>query len=133
MKSSGSSPAERPAVFDLAQAPQPGPGIVSQTLLDASPFRVVRFSLGIGECLTEHTSTRAVWIQILAGTADFTMEGQHHALTAGDGVWMPAHTPHAVTALSPLIFLLLLARPEALTAVPITLRRPSGESAANNP
>ncbi len=130
MKTLGTQVAERPAVFELAEAPEPGPGVLSQTLLDATPLRVVRFSLGIGESLTEHTSTRPAWIQILSGTADFTLEGQHHALRAGDGLWMPAHTPHAVTAQSPLIFLLILGRAEALTVAPITLRPAGGHSSA---
>ena len=131
MKISGINSAERPAVFELAHAPEPGPGVLSQTLLDAAPLRVVRFSLGTGESLTEHTSTRPVWIQILAGTADFTLEGQHHSLKPGDGLWMPAHTPHAVTAESPLIFLLILARQDPFAATPITLRRGDGDARAH--
>ena len=111
MTLSASDSSAVPHVFLASTQPVPGPGINSRTLLDSPTLRLVRFTLDAGEELTEHTSTRPALVQVLSGECDFSLGLDTHPLRPGDVVWMPANTPHAVVARTPLVFLLTLGSP----------------------
>lgn len=91
-------------------------GIVSRTLLNTPEARIVLFGFAVGQELTEHTSTRRAFIQILSGRCEFSLGGQWHSLEAGAFLHMPPNTPHAVKATESFSMLLTLVpptRPEA--------------------
>ncbi|PTY04968.1 cupin domain-containing protein [Opitutaceae bacterium EW11] len=87
-------------------------GIVSRTLLSTPSVRMTLFAFAEGQELTEHASTRHAVVQMLSGRCDFTVSGVVHALKAGDLLYMPPSTPHAVRATEPFSMLLTLARDE---------------------
>ena len=86
-------------------------GIVSRTLLNTPEARIVLFGFADGQELTEHTSTRRAFIQILSGRCEFSLGGQWHSLEAGAFLHMPPNTPHAVKATEPFSMLLTLVPP----------------------
>ena len=91
-------------------------GIVSRTLLRTPGARVVLFGFAEGQELTEHTSTQHAVVQVLSGECDFSLNGQSHALKAGDLLYMPPGLPHAVKATRKFSMLLTLSKPEIAVA-----------------
>ena len=99
-------------VISLAQETQFAPnGIVSRTLLRTPTVRVVLFGFAEGQELTEHTSTQHALIQVLSGECEFSLSGKPHNLKAGDFLYMPPNTPHAVKATKQFSMLLTLFKP----------------------
>lgn len=85
--------------LSLADAVQMSPaGIVSRTVLQTDPLRVVLFAFAEGQELTSHTSSRRALIHILSGTCEFFYGGHWHTLAAGSLLHLPPHHPHAVRA-----------------------------------
>jgi len=82
-----------PGLVQYAEA-----GIVSKTLFAGQGLRVVLFSLAKGQELTEHTSSRRAFVQILSGTCRFLFNGSWSELRAGDLLHMPPGHLHAVQA-----------------------------------
>lgn len=108
-------------VFSLAAETQFAPnGIVSRTLLKTATGRVVLFGFAAGQELTEHTTPQHALVQVLSGACDFTLDGEVHALKAGDALHMPPGLPHAVKATEQFAMLLTLFAP----AAPEALRSP---------
>lgn len=75
--------------------------ITSRVLVNNPLLRVTHFTLDEGEQLTEHTSPRAVVVQLLEGDMVFTLDGEESALKAGDVVYLAPGVPHALRALVP--------------------------------
>jgi quercetin dioxygenase-like cupin family protein len=86
-------------------------GIVSRTVLRTPYSRVVLFGFSAGQELSEHTSTQHATVQILTGECDFQADGQLHRMKAGDCLYMPPNTPHAVLATQDFSMLLTLTKP----------------------
>jgi quercetin dioxygenase-like cupin family protein len=82
-----------PGLVQFAEA-----GIVSKTLFAGQALRVVLFSLAKGQELTEHTSSRRAFVQILSGGCRFLFNGSWTDLRAGDLLHMPPGHLHAVKA-----------------------------------
>ena len=99
-----------PLVFQdlLAEAPIPARGIHSQTVSDEDGVELVLFAFAKGEQLSEHTSARPAIIHVLSGEADLKVGDDD--LVAKPGTWarMPARTPHAIVARTPLVMALYL-------------------------
>jgi quercetin dioxygenase-like cupin family protein len=96
----------------LAEAPVPARGILSQTLSDEDGVTLVLFAFAAGEELSEHTSARPAIVHVLQGEADLVVGDDR--FEGGPGTWarMPAGTPHAIRARTPLVMALtLLPRP----------------------
>ena len=85
-------------------------GIESQTLVDKAggAMKLLAFDQGTG--LKEHTAPHDVYLFILEGEAEVTVEGQPVHLQAGDMIALPANRPHAVLAQSRFKMLLTLFR-----------------------
>ena len=85
-------------------------GIQSQTLVDkpAGTMKLLAFDHDKG--LKEHTAPHDVYLFILEGEAEVTIEGQPFQLHAGDMITLPATRPHAVFAKSRFKMLLTLFR-----------------------
>lgn len=91
--------------------PQPG-SVVSRTLLKQKNGTITLFAFDQGGGLSEHSAPFDVLFHVLEGTVSLTLSGTTHQLDAGQGLLMPAHEPHALTALSPLKLLLVMIRAE---------------------
>jgi quercetin dioxygenase-like cupin family protein len=105
-----------PALFfpDLAAEAAPlGRGIHSQTLYDGPDLRLVLFSFGPGEELSEHTAARPAVVHVLAGEGDAVLGGDPHVLASGTWFRMPTGLPHSIRARTPLRLALYLLPPGA--------------------
>ena len=70
----------------------------SRVLVTNDLMRVVQFTFDAGELLTEHTSPRAVVVQLVSGRMRFTVDGTDHAMTEGDVVYLAPGASHALVA-----------------------------------
>jgi len=73
----------------------------SRVLVNNDVLRHVMFTRDAGQVLTEHTSTRAVIINILEGRFRFTINGKDNEVVPGDVIYLAPNDPHAVEALEP--------------------------------
>lgn len=73
----------------------------SRVVLNNELLRVVLFSFDAGQLLTEHSSPRAVIVQMLDGKIEFTVGGETTVLTDGDIIYLAPGERHALTALEP--------------------------------
>ena len=85
-------------------------GIQSQTLVDkpAGAMKLLAFDRDTG--LKEHTAPHDVYLFIVEGQAEVTIEKQPFQLQAGEMITLPATRPHAVVAKSRFKMLLTLFR-----------------------
>lgn len=70
----------------------------SRVILDNVLIRVVTFTFGAGQELTEHSSPRAVICQLDDGRMRFQVEGRTHNMQSGDIIYLAPGAPHALTA-----------------------------------
>lgn len=73
----------------------------SRVVVNNPAVRVVVFAFDAGEMLTDHSSPRAVVVQLLDGAVRLTVAGEEHALRAGDVVYLAPGDRHAVVADEP--------------------------------
>ena len=71
----------------------------SRVLVNNRLLRHVMFSMDTGQVLTEHSSARAVIVNVLTGKLAFTIAGKAHHVEAGDVVYLAPGELHAVEAL----------------------------------
>jgi quercetin dioxygenase-like cupin family protein len=84
--------------------------VVSKTLIDKKIGTVTIFSFGAGQGLSEHTVPYDAFVQIVDGEAEVTINGEPHAVTAGQMIIMPANIPHELKAVKPFKMLLVMIR-----------------------
>ena len=72
--------------------------IVSRTLADTPAATMTLFAFDAGQALSEHTTPFDAMLTVLDGTAEVTIAGKPHLLSAGQMIVMPADRPHAVSA-----------------------------------
>lgn len=83
----------------LAQAlPVVAESTTSRVLVTNDVMRIVQFTFDAGEMLTEHTSPRAVAVQLVSGRMRFTVDGAEHAMADGDIVYLAPGATHALVA-----------------------------------
>lgn len=82
----------------LAELPVPAEATTSRVVVNNELLRVVVFAMDAGQELTEHTSTRAVTVQLLSGELDFQVGDVRHALAAGDVIYLAPNERHALVA-----------------------------------
>jgi quercetin dioxygenase-like cupin family protein len=70
----------------------------SRVLVTNDVMRIVQFTFDTGEMLTEHTSPRAVTVQLVSGRMRFTVDGTEHAMADGDVIYLAPGASHAVVA-----------------------------------
>jgi quercetin dioxygenase-like cupin family protein len=85
----------------LAALPVTPSATTSRVVVNNPALRVVVFAFDAGEVLTDHSSPRAVVVQLLDGAVRLTVAGEEHALRAGDVVYLAPGDPHAVVADEP--------------------------------
>lgn len=89
--------------------------IVSKTVLDKHAGTLTLFAFARGQKLSEHTSPYDAVVQVVDGRARVSIGGQDQDVAAGELIIMPAHVPHAVTAVEPFKMLLTMIRTEGHT------------------
>lgn len=88
---------------------QPG-AVVSRTIIDKTVGTVTVFAFDTGQGLSEHTAPYDAMVQVLDGTAQITVAGVVHKVTAGEIIIMPANKPHALKATPQFKMLLTMIR-----------------------
>ncbi|MCM2263891.1 MAG: cupin domain-containing protein [Desulfuromonadales bacterium] len=96
------------ALAELVQY-QPG-SVVSRTLIDKQIGTLTLFAFDDGQGLSEHTAPYDAFVQIVDGSADITIAGEDHRVTAGQMIIMPANRPHALRAVGRFKMLLVMIR-----------------------
>lgn len=99
------------AAVDLAAlvAYQDG-SIVSRTLAKTNGGTVTLFAFAAGQALSEHTAPFDALVLVLEGRLELTIGGAAVVASGHDLVRMPAHVPHALRAIEPARFLLVMLR-----------------------
>ncbi|HBI01161.1 MAG TPA: cupin domain-containing protein [Flavobacterium sp.] len=72
--------------------------VVSRTIIKKTTGNVTVSSFDAGEELDEKTSPFDMYIQIIDGVAELTLEGKKLMLKLGDGIVIPAHSKHHFNA-----------------------------------
>jgi quercetin dioxygenase-like cupin family protein len=72
--------------------------VVSKTLAQNDAVSITLFAFSKGEEISEHSSHGDAMVQVLEGTAQLTIGGIKHIVTAGQTIVMPAEVPHALYA-----------------------------------
>lgn len=80
----------------------------SRVVVNNALLRVVAFTMDAGQELTDHSSPRAVVVQMVDGTLRFTVDGDEQRLTGGDVVYLAPDARHALVAETPCRFVLVL-------------------------
>lgn len=72
--------------------------IVSKTLAQNNHHSLTLFAFDKGEEISTHESSGDAMVLALDGEGKITIDGEEHALIAGQAIVMPAKVPHAVFA-----------------------------------
>ena len=84
--------------------------VVSKTLIDKKVGTVTLFSFDAGQGLSEHTAPFDAFVQVVAGEALVTINGEPQTVAAGQMIIMPANIPHELKAVKPFKMLLVMIR-----------------------
>lgn len=84
--------------------------VVSKTLIDKGKGTITLFSFDKGQGLSEHTAPFDAFVQVVDGTAEITISGTPHAVSAGEIIIMPADHPHSLRAVEKFKMLLVMIR-----------------------
>ena len=96
-------------IVDLLEPVEtPADGIVSRALYNDDDVRVVHFSFAAGQQLSDHTAAVPVTLEVLAGDATISLDGEVVEGRPGTWIHLPASTPHSVVARTPVVLLLTL-------------------------
>ncbi|MEJ2037637.1 MAG: cupin domain-containing protein [Desulfosarcinaceae bacterium] len=72
--------------------------VVSRTFAQTASVGLTLFAFDAGEGISSHTAPGDAMVQVLDGEALVEIDGREMTVAAGQVVVMPAHAPHAVTA-----------------------------------
>jgi quercetin dioxygenase-like cupin family protein len=98
-------------VFDLNDMTTYQDGsVVSRTLLDKKVGTITLFSFDAGQGLSEHTAPFDAFVQVFDGTAEITINGMVHKVSAGEIIIMPANQPHSLKAVERFKMMLVMIR-----------------------
>ena len=86
----------------------PSGSIISKALTTTDRAKVTIFGFDTGQELTEHTAAYPAILHFLAGEADLVLGKENFEATAGSWAYMPALTPHSLTARTPVTMLLIM-------------------------
>ena len=94
-------------LFD--QLPVPADATTSRVVVNNPLLRVVAFAMDAGQELTEHASSRAVVVQMVEGSVEFTVGASGvTTVVAGDVVYLAPGERHALVATTPTRFTLTM-------------------------
>ncbi|MBI4701547.1 MAG: cupin domain-containing protein [Deltaproteobacteria bacterium] len=84
--------------------------VVSRTLARSKGGTITLFAMDRGQALSEHSAPFDAFVQVLQGEVEITIGPRPVRAHAGEAVMMPADVPHALTAIEPLVMLLVMIR-----------------------
>jgi quercetin dioxygenase-like cupin family protein len=84
--------------------------VVSRTLIDKKIGTLTLFAFDDGQGLSEHTAPYDAFVQIVDGSAEITIGGVDHRVSAGQMIIMPANVAHALRAVGRFKMLLVMIR-----------------------
>ncbi|MBU2102969.1 MAG: cupin domain-containing protein [Candidatus Omnitrophota bacterium] len=84
--------------------------VVSQEIIKKPTGTVTVFAFAKGQGLSEHVAPFDALVYILDGTVKITIAKKPFVLTAGSLIVMPAHKPHALSALTAFKMMLVMVR-----------------------
>ena len=84
--------------------------IASRVVARSSAGNVTLFAMDAGELISEHTTPFDALVLVLEGRLELTIGGAPVNASGHDLVRMPAHVPHALRAIEPARFLLVMLR-----------------------
>lgn len=82
--------------------------VVSKEIIKKDTGTVTLFAFSKGQGLSEHTAPFDALVHIIEGFVNITISGKGHKLKAGDSIIMPAHKPHALSAIENFKMLLVM-------------------------
>jgi quercetin dioxygenase-like cupin family protein len=100
----------------LPSIPVTASSTTSRVLVNNPALRVVVFAFDEGEMLTDHSSPRAVVVQLLDGAIRFTVGDDEHAMAPGDVIYLAPGERHALVADVPSHLSLVMVDVEATAA-----------------
>ncbi|MGV0029424.1 cupin domain-containing protein [Phormidesmis priestleyi] len=81
------------------------PGVTRKALVKDEHHSFSLVCLTAGTKIPEHTAPRNVSVTVIEGRGVFTLEGREITLQPGVFIYVPANTPHALSASESLAFL----------------------------
>jgi quercetin dioxygenase-like cupin family protein len=72
--------------------------VVSKTIIKKITGNITATSFATGEELGEKTSPFDTYIQVIDGSAEIIIEEKKYLLKLGNGIVIPAHSPHSFNA-----------------------------------
>ena len=84
--------------------------VISRTLVDRKVGTITLFSFDAGQGLSEHTVPFDAFVQIVDGSAEVTIAGKKHLVSAGEFIIMPANIPHSMKAVEKFKMMLVMIR-----------------------
>lgn len=72
--------------------------VVSRTIIKKTTGNITVSSFDTGEELEEKTSPFDIYVQIIHGAAEVTINKNKFQLKSGNGIVIPAHSPHCFNA-----------------------------------
>jgi len=82
--------------------------VASRMIVNRKVGSITLFSFDEDEGLSEHTAPFDAVVTILDGECEIRLSGVVHLLKEGETIIMPAHAPHALTALTPFKMILVM-------------------------
>ncbi|HPX72630.1 MAG: Cupin domain protein [Euryarchaeota archaeon ADurb.BinA087] len=84
--------------------------IASRMIINSKAGSITLFSFDRDEGISEHTAPFDALAIILDGECEIRLSGVVHLLKEGETIIMPAHAPHALTAITPFKMMLVMIR-----------------------
>ncbi len=84
--------------------------VVSRELLRSDGGTVTIFAFDEGQGLSEHTAPFDALVHVIDGEAEITIDGKPFRVKEGEMLIMPAHKPHALSAVTPFKMILTMVR-----------------------
>jgi quercetin dioxygenase-like cupin family protein len=72
--------------------------VVSKTIIKKATGDITIFSIADGEHVSERFLPFDTYIQVIEGTAAFTINDSKYHIQQGEGIMIPAHLKHHITA-----------------------------------
>jgi quercetin dioxygenase-like cupin family protein len=72
--------------------------VVSKTIIKKTTGNIIVSSFALGEELSEKTNPYDTYIQIIDGNAEIIINEKKYNLKLGEGIIIPANTPHCFNA-----------------------------------
>jgi quercetin dioxygenase-like cupin family protein len=84
--------------------------VVSRTLVKTGGGTVTAFAFDAGEALSEHSAPFDALVLGVEGTAEVTISGTPHRVSAGEILRLPANEPHSLRATTPFKMILVMVK-----------------------